>query len=281
MKRSQLIAVLVGIAAIVGLTSPAHARLYMMMHGSNVYPGVTTPVPPAAGGFGVPHVGVNVYPSVPTPMRHPDGPNLYQYVRSNPVKLVDPDGLWGRETHYGKSGLVDGTYEIAKRVGFSDKCAEVLAAWNQGVDDVTPAWAFPYFHFEPGRSATANCRWNTGVDKLKRANVYLSPWIWDVSVYDGLAHIGEALHGYQDAFAHKDTHHADTPLKHVTGPNAGYYSAELAARTRFHNEGDSLNYRPDDPDLWPEDHRATVTDTEARLNEIWKIPSVQCHCKKQ
>lgn len=277
MKRSQLIAVLVGLALIAALSSPAHARLYMMMQGSNVYPGVATPVPPAAGGFNVPHVGVNIYPSVPTPRAHPDGPNLYQYVRSNPVKLVDPDGLWGRETHWGDpvQKRVKGTYDIATDIGFSDKCARVLADWNQGVDDVTPAWLYPYFHFEPGRSAMANCRWNTGVDKLKRANVYVSPWIWDVSVYDGLAHIGEALHGYQDSFSHVAGHHAESGIKHITGPNDGHYTVA----TRFYNVGDSLNYRPDDPDLWPADHAATVADTKAKLEEIWKIPAVKCHCK--
>jgi hypothetical protein len=103
MKRTHVIAVLVGMAAIATLSSPAHARLYMMMQGSNVYPGVATPMPPGpmqpmmaapmAGGFGRPHVGVNVYPAVSTPMPHPDGPNLYQYVRSNPVRYRDPSGL--------------------------------------------------------------------------------------------------------------------------------------------------------------------------------------------
>jgi hypothetical protein len=48
---------------------------------------------PMAGGFVRPHVGVNVYPSVSSPRPHPDGPNLYQYVRSNPVNRLDPDGM--------------------------------------------------------------------------------------------------------------------------------------------------------------------------------------------
>lgn len=91
MKRLQLIAVLVGLATIAVLSSPAHARLYQMMRGSNVYPAVPAPMP-AAGGSGVPHVGVNVYPRVPSPMPHPDGPNLYQYVSSNPVNWVDWTG---------------------------------------------------------------------------------------------------------------------------------------------------------------------------------------------
>ncbi len=126
MKRSQLIAVLVSIAALAALASPAHARLYMMMHGSNVYPAVATPMPPMpagpmmaahmpgmpgrmltpmSGGFPGPHVGVNVYPAVTSPMPHPDGPNLYQYVRSNPITRVDPSGLisWN-EVKYCASG---------------------------------------------------------------------------------------------------------------------------------------------------------------------------------
>jgi len=209
-----------------------------------------------------------------------DGMNVYQYVQSSPPLQSDPKGLWGRETHYGKSGLVQGTYDIAVKVGFSRRCAEVLANWDEGVDDVTPAYLYPYYHFEPGRKSIADRRWQKGIYKLRHANVYLSPWIWDVSVYDGLAHIGEALHGYQDSFAHISTHQADTPLKHVTGPNSGHYSAGLAARTRFHKEGDSLNYRPDDPDLWPVDHAKTVANTEAKLEEVWRIPAVQCHCKK-
>jgi len=149
MKWTHVIAILVGLAAIVVSASDAHARYYQT--GINVYPAVATPMPPAPmppvvsalvppmspmaalpmpgrmptpmaaifagppidmpGILDTPHVGVNVYPSVSTPMpsmppdpmappvlfdptgQHPDGPNLYQYVRSNPVNRRDPDGL--------------------------------------------------------------------------------------------------------------------------------------------------------------------------------------------
>jgi len=123
MKRLQLIAVLVGFVAVAALSSPAHAHLYMMRHGSNVYPAVATPMPPVpsapmaptaaspsmgpmvtmpmpgrryapmVGAMGRPHRGVNVYPSVSSPRPHPDGPNLYQYVRSNPIRYTDSSGL--------------------------------------------------------------------------------------------------------------------------------------------------------------------------------------------
>jgi hypothetical protein len=263
-KRTKLLTAALVIAIVFTIANPALANRDPGMGG------MYGPMPPRVGQAGAGG-------------QYRDGMNLYQYVRSNPITRVDPDGLWGRETHWGDPDLkrVKGTYDIAVDIGYSDKCARVLADWDQGVDDVTPAWLFPQYHFEPGRASNANSRWNKGVDKLKRANVYESPWIWDVSVTDGLAHIGEALHGYQDSFAHVASHDADTPWKHVTGPNEGHYDAALAARTRFHKEGDSLNYRPDDPDLWPADHAATVADTKAKLEEIWKIPSIQCHCKKK
>jgi len=112
MKRSQLIAVLVGFAAVAALSSPAHAHLYMMRHGSNLYPAVTTPMAPMpsapvsqmptpmAGGLVRPHAGLNVYPSVSAPMPHHDGPNLYQYVVSDPIGHTDPMGLSSRKTKY-------------------------------------------------------------------------------------------------------------------------------------------------------------------------------------
>ncbi len=85
---------------------------------------------PMTTGFSQPHVGVNVYPDaaaiMPTvhrdPMdppvlfdptgQHPDGPNLYQYVRSNPLRFVDPQGLAAKVCKWSGtiSGLFTGTF---------------------------------------------------------------------------------------------------------------------------------------------------------------------------
>jgi hypothetical protein len=203
--------------------------------------------------------------------------NPQRFVSNDPQDAVDPVGLWSKETHYGKSGKVDGTYEIATKIGFSDKCAEVIASWDNGVDGLaTNALVAPQFHFEPGRDEAYNDRRTKGENKLKQAKVWFS--LTQPCVYDGLAHIGEALHSYQDSFSHIESHYAETLRKHLTGPNAGLYTDKDA--TRFYKKGDSRNNMPDDPDKWPEDHKKTLDGTRSLLQKIWQMPYVQCTCKK-
>lgn len=275
MKETHLIAILVGIVAVGLVAADASAYYHPTL-------GRFLSRDPGSGdsmriGVAGPATVLQFIPRDPVG-RYRDGMNLYQYVQSNPITRVDPDGLWGRETHYGKGGIVMGTYDIADKVGFNKRCAEVLAAWNQGVDDMTSAVLFPQYHFDPGRAEAYTRRWNRGVKKLNEAKVWFG---FQPSVYDGLARIGEALHSYQDGFSHTAKHHADTPWKHITGPNSGPYG-DLVEETRFHKKRtDSRVHVPDDPDLWPEDHQAAVTGTTKLLQEIWKIPSVQCYCKKK
>lgn len=231
--------------------------------------------------------------------RYLDGMNLYQYVGSNPTNRVDPQGLWSDKVHY------TGTYNMAKDVGFSPECAKILADWDQGVDDWTGASLFTWYHFNKdvngnpyacGRDCWFQRRWDKGVDKLKRANVYWSPWIWDVSVTDGLAHIGEALHHRQDSFAHNAKHNAETPFDHAPdvicllwGDGLGIVHQRcIDARLNNPNWGATVNKgtpqvrgrgRPDDEGFWKDDYDATLRDTKTLLEKIWQIPAVQCHCK--
>jgi hypothetical protein len=92
MKRKHLIAVLVGIVAMSIFAADASAYYHP---GMGVFmsrdpgPGGAMRVggggPAAAGGF------------IPRD-QYADGPNLYQYVRSNPIGRVDPLGLWSKDS---------------------------------------------------------------------------------------------------------------------------------------------------------------------------------------
>lgn len=218
-----------------------------------------------------------------------DGMSLYQYVRSNPINRVDPTGQWSKDLHY------QATYDAAMKVGYSDKCARVLASWDQGVDDWTGASLFTWYHFNKdvdgnpfgcGRDCWFKTRWDKGVDKLKQANVYESLWIWDVSLTDGLAHVGASLHHRQDSFAHNASHNAETPFDHAPsvicllwGDGFGIIHQRcIDAKANNANWFDP--HRPDKKDIWAADWNATVADTESLLKEIWQIPTVRCHCKK-
>ena len=311
MKRTQWIAALAGLAVTLAISSSAHARLYMMMHGSNVYPSVGAQVPetqtmftlggmPTSYGYIEPHVGRNVYPAVPVVTAHPDGQNLYQYVRSNPIRYVDPTGMWSESTHYNV------TKEMALAVGYNEKCAKVLASWNKGVDVWTGSAVAAQFHFDKdsdgkpyprGRTWWYEARRAKGEDKLRRANVYWSPWIWDVSLTDGLAHIGSSLHHRQDGFSHTAKRNAETPFDHAPSliclrglDGFGILTercikAKADPNSNWHDYIDSTGRkrsgysRPDDVNLFPEDLDAMTEDTRKILGEIWKIPQVQCYCK--
>ena len=50
-----------------------------------------------------------------------DGMNLYEYVRSNPLRHVDPRGLWGYDVHH------DLTLELARKAGYSEQAAQTVA----------------------------------------------------------------------------------------------------------------------------------------------------------
>jgi hypothetical protein len=211
--------------------------------------------------------------------------NTYRYANNSPAVYIDPHGLWGRETHY------QGTYDMAKEVGFNDRCAQVLAEWDQGVDAWTGASLFTWYHFNKdvdgrpyscGRDCWFQKRWGKGVEKLRAATAYYS-W-FEVSVYDGLAHIGESLHHRQDSFAHNASHNAETPFDHAPsvicllwGDGFGIiYQRCIDARQN--NPNWSNPHRPDDPGQWPSDHAATLADTKRLLEQIWNIPAVRCYC---
>jgi hypothetical protein len=224
-----------------------------------------------------------------------DGMNLYQYVRNNPVNRVDPKGLWSKDLHAGT------TDQVAQAIGYSQRCREVLAAWNRGVDDWSGASLFPEYHFNfvsdrflgdfrplRGRDQWFQERWVKGVRKLNNAGPWYS-WTQDC-VYDGLAHIGESLHHRQDSFSHSAARNAEAPFDHAPswvclawGDPLGLVlprcrQASGADGGQRHPSWDNP-HRPDDPTFRPQDAANMRQDTEALLRQIWAIPSVQRCCR--
>lgn len=134
--------------------------------------------------------------------------NLYQYVRSNPVKRQDPSGLYGRETHEVR------TREIASSfwVGFQDWAARRLGEADQSVDGlIGPTGWFLVgldWHFDidtPGGGVAAV--WNNGDSRFQRARERMAEAVRLCTQVQGrhrdaVWELGRGLHPMQDFYAH-------------------------------------------------------------------------------
>jgi len=220
------------------------------------------------------------------PLEYVDGMNLYSYVDSHPIMRADPLGQWGKELHYAATKKI----ATSADVGMNEECAEVIASWDQGVDDWTGAALCPWFHFNAyvdlagnvrkwdcGRDCWFGHRWNEGERKLRAARVWFG---LEPSVYDGLAHIGEAMHHLQDKYSHQaggqratqepgegKPHMAETDFDHapswiclLRGDPFGIIRKECI-RARKNNPNWKEPHRPDFKDLFPDDYRETLNDS--------------------
>jgi RHS repeat-associated protein len=192
------------------------------------------------------------------PMEYVDGMNLYEYVRSNPIMLGDPCGLWGYDMHY------EETHCIAVEIGFSEYCADLIASANWDVDVSTPAsitanqqyhfdgftdWFWNYVPYPTRRAAHAELKWSDAQTTLKEMGCEFVP--------DALDDVGRALHGFQDGYSHNAKHSARTAAEHFVS-----------------------GFAPDDATLWPDDWLDTSLDTRAKLQEIFNNPKVKCLCEE-
>lgn len=129
MKRTQLIVLLVGIAALAVFAADAsamyHTRMGVFMQRD---PGVGSPLRLGGGG---PAAGGGFMPRD----QYADGMSLYQYVGGHPTQSVDPTGLYKIDVHHYM------TYWLASKIPcFSDAEAKAIATADQGVDVGTGAW---------------------------------------------------------------------------------------------------------------------------------------------
>ena len=122
--------------------------------------------------------------------------NLYSYVMSDPVNLVDPAGLWGEDVH---SGMTN-TWALA--AGLTPGQAGRLARADQGTDGGFGSWMSVIGdqsrHFNEGGSGDSRSSWAEA--EFQRALGFYKAGKIDAA----FGHLGRGLHSIQDTYAHRD-----------------------------------------------------------------------------
>jgi RHS repeat-associated protein len=120
-------------------------------------------------------------------LNDPQSLNRYNYTRNNPLKRVDPDGLYDRDVHLSL------TWALAEAAGFNDAQGYGIALADQGVDVNAATSAGP--GTDP-RQRQANLDWHFPTpERLKflHKEALASP---------SEESLGQFLHVFQDSFAH-------------------------------------------------------------------------------
>jgi len=139
---------------------------------------------------------------------NPQRLNRYAYGLNNPYRYVDRDGMWGEDVHSGIGNVKYGTYIWARKVGFSDKDAKIIAKGNNATDagpwsnwlpllgDQSRHFNQPYL-FPKGIGDTRDYWANV---EFQRALKYAKEGDYEAA----LGHLGKGLHSLQDKYAHGD-----------------------------------------------------------------------------
>ena len=294
MRRTNLIAILAGFAAVVTLTQGTFARGRMYHPGLGVFmqrdPAGTALEPPLAR---------NLFRSQFT-RRDPteqyrDGPNLYQYVWSNPVRYVDPMGLWGKDVHK------DLTQQLATAAGIA--CAGDVAAganrpdeeyWRRsggiGVADIVALQALGSDIREYKVNRMAEWHFPADADGVVRpdsdvANAKVNAGIktCDFRLFS------EGLHVLQDSWAHQGTPYLWGKIGHGRGAKEvndwgwfrTWYGWDYGIVGSHWERTDgtweaATSDSADRVDLWPKSARATGMATYKALVRFRN--ACPCHC---
>jgi RHS repeat-associated protein len=110
--------------------------------------------------------------------------NRYLYTRNNPLRAVDPTGLYEQDVHRSLTAV------LALAAGFDAKTAGTIAAANQAVDDDRSTGAFA------GRSARQNYHFTSE----SRRKVLWESFASSKSADD----LGVYLHSLQDSYSHAE-----------------------------------------------------------------------------
>ncbi len=226
------------------------------------------------------------------------GLNLYEYANSDPVKVVDAHGFWGRDVHY------VGTKRWSRLAGYIyGGCSEILGRSCNYVDSDLSGkspkpWGDFRCHFDTdkeGNNFVMGARDGRIAEHSNNAKAILTPpSISYETVGEGLKEVGTALHPLQDKFSHSITHQAITPLWHApkwwcrykTGmplsslmeePSNPWFHICLWHSENNPNWGDS--HRPDKVEMWESDFLATGTASKAFVKQFLDYPCVCARCK--
>src|SRR6266481_1434272 len=113
---------------------------------------------------------------------NPQTLNRYAYTLNNPLKYIDPNGLYEEEVHR------DLTIVLARAAGFSETTATAIGAADQGVDDSSTTGPFA------GEDARRDYHFTTD---NRRKDLY---YAFDSS--GSVNDLGVYLHAEQDSFSH-------------------------------------------------------------------------------
>ena len=147
---------------------------------------------------------------------------VYHYAANNPVRNVDPSGLWDERIHKGdKNG---GTFKWAIDAGFNESQAEIIAKACNNVDSLVsltnPVFGQEY-HFNTNRNK-GGASGTPGDSRIQLSEMHLQKAIdykiqaYTKLIYEGdgygakrlmelsLKELGKGLHPLQDVSAHTD-----------------------------------------------------------------------------
>ncbi len=122
----------------------------------------------------------------PPNYKDPQTLNGYSYCRNNPVRYLDPTGEYGIDVHYYL------TYTLAVLSGFSKEEAQIIATFNQYVDDNSATTADPCVSLLGAANKTQRREWHFNPDGGEAA-------FSRAVEYDSLVFFGAALHVMQDS----------------------------------------------------------------------------------
>ena len=166
-----------------------------------------------------------------------DGLNWYVYVHNNPLKYVDPTGMWGSDVHNRDDEKRIGTYYWALEVGMDPISADKLAKRTYGVDWgwLTNPILGQKFHFNTnstgrdsrliiaerelelaislkGKAYSIMGGARSTREKLGGPYYELSAMLYD----QALEHLALGLHALQDSHAHNLDHTKKIPVLGIT-----------------------------------------------------------------